>query len=205
MKEIVPIIVDNEFACNCYLLCEDNHVIIIDPGTKNNRIIEEIEKRNVKVDAILLTHAHFDHIAGIDKLSKLYHCPLYLHEADLPMLQDPYLNYSFVSKAIVVKTHARCYEIGHQKIGNFDLEIIDVPGHTNGSVIIRSDNVLFSGDTLFLMGIGRTDLPGGSNSKMMQSLKIIKTFNPEWIVYPGHGDFTTIHDELLYNPYLTQL
>lgn len=205
MIEIVPVIVDHEFACNCYLIFQQGHALIIDPGTKNHRIADEIEKRHAQVDGIVLTHGHFDHIAGVDRLVKRYHCPLYLHEADMAMLRDPYLNYSIAANPLTVQAKAEKLGAGEQQVGTFHITVIDAPGHSEGSVMILIEDHLFSGDALFQMGIGRTDLPGGSNSKMIQTLRMIKTLQPVWHVYPGHGPFTTIEQELLYNPYLAQV
>ena len=205
MRKIVPIIVNNEFACNCYLLFQEQHAIVIDPGTKNHRIIDEIESRQAQVDAIVLTNGHFDHIAGVDKLVKQYHCPVYIHEADEPMLYDSYLNFSVAAQPFILKTKAVPLGVGTVNIGVFQLTVIDAPGHSEGSVLIQWGNDLFSGDTLFQMGIGRTDLASGSNSKMMQTLRMVKQLDPSLHIYPGHGEFTTMQEELNFNPYLIQV
>ena len=190
---------------NTYLLWEENHVLIVDPGSKSHKLQETIDSHNGVVDAIVLTHGHFDHIAGVDRLVKRYHCPLYLHEADMAMLRDPYLNYSIAANPLTVQAKAEKLGVGEQQVGTFHITVIDAPGHSEGSVMILIEDHLFSGDALFQMGIGRTDLPGGSNSKMIQTLRMIKTLQPAWHVYPGHGPFTTIEQELLYNPYLAQV
>lgn len=186
---------------NTYLLWEDDHVLIIDPGSKSPRLQEAIDKRNGIVDGIVLTHAHFDHIAGIDTLVEKYHCPLYMNDLDMPLLQDPELNFS-IGDPIIVKTKAKVLAPGEHTIGHFTFQYIDAPGHSEGCSMILWDQNLFCGDVLFQGSIGRTDLATSSNTKMMQSLKRIKTMDPDLCVYPGHGPKTTLKDELQWNPYL---
>lgn len=186
---------------NTYLLWNDNHVLIIDPGSKSPRLQESIDSNNGIVDGILLTHAHFDHIAGVDALVKKYNCSLYMNDLDVPLLTDPHLNFS-IGTEITVKTKPCILSPGNHTIGKFTFEFIDAPGHSEGSSMILWDKNLFSGDVLFQGSIGRTDLVTSSNSKMIQSLQKIRQMDPDLHVYPGHGPDTTLMNELLYNPYL---
>ena len=187
---------------NTYLLWNDNHVLIIDPGSKSPKMQETIDANNGIVDGIVLTHAHFDHIAGVDALVKKYQCPLYINDLDIPLLTDPHLNFSF-GEPIVVKTKPTVLKPGKNTIGAFELRAIDAPGHSEGCTMLQWDNNLFCGDVLFQGSIGRTDLATSSNTKMMQSLRMIKeTLSPELVVYPGHGPKTTLEMEFKYNPYL---
>lgn len=187
---------------NTYLLWNDQHVLIIDPGSKASSMQEHIDQAGAIVDGIVLTHAHFDHIAGVDVLAKKYHCPLYVNEFDVPLLRDPSLNFSLGEK-IIVDTKPEILMPGNQTIGSFDLRIIDAPGHSEGCSMILWDNNLFCGDVVFQGSIGRTDLATSSNTKMMQSLRMMKdTLDPELILYPGHGPATTWKNELIYNPFL---
>ena len=189
---------------NTYLLWENDHVMIIDPGSNAPRLSDMILERNAIVDAILLTHGHFDHIAGVDKLVNQFHCPVYMNELDVCMLTDPKLNCSAYmgNNMITVKSKPNILQPGTHKIGAFTITFIDAPGHSEGCSMIQCENYLFSGDVLFAQSIGRTDLIGGSNSKMMNSLKQFKQMDPNLIVYPGHGPSTTLQQELLVNPYL---
>ena len=165
---------------NTYLLWEENHVLIVDPGSKSHKLQETIDSQNGVVDAIVLTHGHFDHIAGVDALVKKYHCPVYINELDMAMLQDPMLNFSYQAP-VVVNSPVTKLKPGKNSIGAFTLQAI----------------VIFQGS------IGRTDLPTGSNTKMMQTLRMIRETLPSNLkVYPGHGPDTTLDMEFRYNPYL---
>lgn len=186
---------------NCYLLWENQHVLIIDPASKSNRIKESIDEHQGIVDGIVLTHGHFDHIAGADAIAKQFQCPIYVNELDVPLLRDPHLNLS-ESQNIIVQTPTQSLGPGKQKIGSFEFEFMDAPGHSEGSSMLLWHDNLICGDVLFQGSIGRTDFYTSSNTKMMQTLAVVKTLDPDLNVYPGHGEPTTIHQELLTNPYL---
>ena len=187
---------------NTYVLWNDNHVLIVDPGTANAQLMQKIEEAGAIVDGIVLTHGHFDHIGGVDKLVERYHCSLYINANDQAMLNDPVLNFSY-GEPVIVHTKPLVLLPGKQTIGAFDLFVIDAPGHSEGSSLIRWDDCLFCGDVVFQGSIGRTDLATGSNSKMMQSLKMMKeTLDGDLKLYPGHGPTTTWKQELLTNPFL---
>ncbi len=191
-----------DFAVNSYLLWEDNHVLIVDPGSHSKRMKASIQDQNGIVDGILLTHAHFDHIAGVDALVKEYSCHVYMNALDKPLLKNPYLNFSAGMKEVVVHSSVISLLPGEQKIGKFSFTFIDAPGHSEGSSMILWHDTLISGDVLFKGSIGRTDLVTSNNTQMKQTLKMIKTLDPDLHVYPGHGEQTTLQDEFLSNPYL---
>lgn len=188
---------------NCYLVSEDGHALVIDPGSKGRSVQKRIEEEGLSVDAVVLTHGHFDHCAGADAFVETYHCPLYIHPLDAPMLKDPALNFSAGLAPLVVKSTARMLKQGRQEIGHFEVEMIDAPGHSEGScLLLMKDHVMFCGDVLFQGSIGRTDLAGGSNTKMLQTLRMIKNMDPDLVIYPGHGPRTTLGEELKSNYYL---
>ncbi|MBP3399545.1 MAG: MBL fold metallo-hydrolase [Erysipelotrichaceae bacterium] len=187
---------------NCYLLKEDGHVLIIDPASSTNRIMSFLEE-NEEVDGILLTHGHFDHIGAADMLRKKLHCPIYIHSFDKRLATD--VSIDRFGTDIVVKSPLNEYQCGKMKIGSFELEILHTPGHTDGSVCIGYKNHLFTGDTLFQCSVGRCDLFSGSDSKLKQSLRLLAQKHPDTLIYPGHGETTILHDELLMNPYFNQL
>ena len=119
------------------------------------------------------------------------------------MLKDPALNFSAGLAPLVVKSTARMLKQGRQQIGHFEVEMIDAPGHSEGScLLLMKDHVMFCGDVLFQGSIGRTDLAGGSNTKMLQTLRMIKNMDPDLVIYPGHGPRTTLGEELKSNYYL---
>jgi hydroxyacylglutathione hydrolase len=183
---------------NCYVLSKNGKAIIIDPGAKAERILAAVG--DLKVMAILLTHAHFDHIGAINDLMTHFTCPIYLNEEDEPLMKDPQLNYSFPKRFIVeVKTlpYPKCLDIG-----DFSFEVLETPGHTEGSVCLFIDDFMFSGDTLFMQSVGRTDLRTSNPTKMKQSLRLIKAIDKDYIVYPGHDESTSLKQEKLTNIYL---
>lgn len=198
MEKISQVVV-GMYQTNCYIIQSNGHACIIDPGKKADRIALALDEGDV-VDAILLTHGHFDHIGAVDDLVKQYKCPVYIHQSDEVLLKNTTLNTANGFTATVSSPVFYIQE-GTMNIGEFDFEFHFAPGHTEGSTLIQYKNHLFTGDVLFLEGIGRTDLYGGNMAKMRQSLQMIKAMNPELIVYPGHGDLTTIDHELQMNPY----
>lgn len=189
---------------NCYLLWNDNHVIIVDPASKSSKLREKLKEAEAIVDAVVLTHGHFDHIAGADAFVKEFKCPLYISEIDSAMLQDTYLNVSrgLTGMEVTIQTTPKYFKTGMNTIGTFEIKVIDAPGHTEGSVMLLWDNNLICGDVLFQGSIGRCDLPTASNNKMHQTLNKIKQMDPDLNIYPGHGPATNLKDELMYNPYL---
>jgi len=184
---------------NCYILIKNGKAIIIDPGAKAERILTALGEKT-QVLAILLTHAHFDHIGAINDLLVHFKCPIYLSEDDQPLMLDPQLNYSF-PKRFIVQQPTLPYP-SKLTIGEFTFEIIETPGHTDGSVCLIIDNVMFTGDTLFMQSVGRTDLRTGNPTKMKQSLRKLKALDHNYDVYPGHDDATTLNEEKAHNIYL---
>ncbi|MGL5978760.1 MAG: MBL fold metallo-hydrolase [Erysipelotrichaceae bacterium] len=189
------------YQANCYLLIQNQSVLIIDPGAKPERIIQRISDLGCRVVAVVLTHGHFDHIGAVDALVDHYQCPLYLHEADYTMAQDPVKNYSLKNREVSLRTKPCFLGTGMISIAPFELEIFDAPGHSEGSVLIRWKQHLFTGDVIFKESVGRTDLYGSSNSKMKQSIAMVKTMDCNLMLHPGHGESTTLQHELAHNPF----
>ncbi len=187
---------------NCYIVMENGHALVFDPGSDFD--IESIMKKyNVVVDAIVLTHAHFDHIGGVDALEKKVECPVYLNPNEFDFLNNPEKNSSsaFFNK-VSIQTKPLALKEGIQKIGNFELEAIFCPGHSIGSTVFKIGQCLITGDVLFSGSIGRTDLYSGSSQQMQESLHKIKNINGFYHVLPGHGDFSTLDEEKKNNYYL---
>ena len=190
------------YQTNCYLLVNDGEIVIIDPGSSWRKIEKAIEQYDqAKVIAIILTHGHFDHIGAVDDLVRVYRCPVYGCQDDEKMMRNEKYN-SLDGLSATVSCDVNWLTEKQLKVGSFEFEIIYSPGHTNGSIMLLIDDCLFSGDTLFYLSVGRTDLYSGSSYKLSQSLQQLKTLDPKTVVYPGHGELTTVGFELRNNPYI---
>ena len=155
---------------NCYMIHKDGHILCIDPGASTKRLVSYLEQfPEETLDAILLTHGHFDHIGAVNELVETYHCPVYLSPEDDKLVHT--LSVNSIGKHGAVLNHPYTpYPYGSLTIGPFEIAVYDTPGHTEGSVCLQMEDHLFSGDTVFRQSVGRTDLYGGSNVKLNQSL-----------------------------------
>lgn len=192
---------------NCYLIHNDIDAIIIDPGGDADVIIDFFKGKSFKPKAILLTHAHFDHIGAVDYLRSRYTIDVYLHENEKNWLADPQLNGSslFTSEPISIKGPEHGLSEEHMHIESFAFDVLHTPGHSPGSVcfVFREAGIIIGGDVLFSQGVGRTDLPGGSMDQLMESIRDkLYTLEDHMIVYPGHGPKTTIGKEKKVNPFI---
>jgi len=204
---IINSIVVSQFQTNCYIIGneEASSGVIIDPGDESGKILNLIEKNNFNIKYILHTHGHIDHIGGTAKLKEITGARTFLHRDDLSLYENVEVQGEAFGIMIDVAPKIDEFFKEGDKI-NFNgiiIEIIHTPGHSPGSVCFKIGNKLFSGDTLFNMGIGRTDLWGGSFSKIMKSInEKLFTLNDNTIVYPGHGQKTTIGYEKANNPFI---
>ena len=201
------------FAVNCTILSDNGKAWIVDPGQEPERILAVLNEKQLTPAAILLTHAHFDHIGAIPALQKAYpDLPVYVDDADAQVIAHPMNqlppDYPPVGSLKGLKSL-------NGLEGLEGLEIIETPGHTPGgvcyffpanvsssSLTTRPSPLLLSGDTLFAGSVGRTDLPGGDMATLMDSLEKLKALPDDTVVIPGHGPFTTISAEKLGNPFL---
>ena len=187
------------FATNCYILEDQGTVLILDPTGKPQRILDRLQDRVPA--AIILTHGHFDHIGAVDELVRQFHCEVYVHPADQVLLEDETLN-GMAGMTAHVRTQTTPLMEGTMKLGQIELQILEAPGHTPGSVLIAIGQDCFCGDVVFEGSVGRTDLPLGNDSQMRQTLKMVRMLNPQLNLYPGHGAATTLEKELNDNPFL---
>jgi len=197
------------FEANCYILWDekDKEAIVVDPGEEGERIIEVIRKNSLKIRSIVNTHTHIDHIGANDFLREKTEASLLAHSADVFLLQNAELNLSALTgKDRSFGLPDRVLEEGDEiRVGGFSLRILHTPGHTPGGICLYGDNKLFSGDTLFAGGIGRTDLAAGDLRELQKSIKDkILTLPDEVVVYPGHGPSTTVGKERRYNFFISQ-
>ena len=202
-------IVVGPLGVNCSVLgCEaTGQGVVVDPGDDADRILAQVQQHGLKIVAIINTHGHFDHVGANRQLTQATGAPLYIHQADAPMLER------------VAKTAAMYGLPGENspqpdhlledgmliEFGTHRLQVIHTPGHTPGGccLYLEPENKLIAGDTLFADGVGRTDLPGGSHQQLVASIKTRLFILPDQVqVYPGHGPTTTIGHEKRHNPYL---
>ena len=168
---------------NCYLVMEGSHALIIDPADMYPNLDSILKENECSLEAIVLTHAHFDHISGVDKIVNAFHCDVYLNPNEFDFLQDPDLN-SSSAFYMDVTCNATCKPIleGKNEIAGFDIEAMYCPGHSIGSTVLKIEDCLFTGDVLFQGSIGRMDLATGSVSSMKQSLKKLVQLDKDYKV-----------------------
>lgn len=195
-----------KFQTNCYIIADDasKEAAVIDPADGFQEIKQFIEKHNLKVKYILLTHAHGDHILALPELKAFSKAPIGINIGDEDMLSDANINMSghFTQIPIETKSDFNLKDGDVLELGSTKVRIIHTPGHTKGGTCILFEKDLVSGDTLFAMGIGRTDLYGGNYDTLVNSIKTKLFILPEDInVHPGHGSSTTILSEKNNNPF----
>lgn len=175
---------------------------IIDPGYEADTILRHVAQLGLTVDAILLTHGHFDHVGAVERIVAQTHCRLWMHEGDWSQFPNP-VNAYFYPLANCDFTEVDLMEDGGiTHAGGTEFRAISTPGHTWGSVCLLCGDALFSGDTLFAGSCGRTDLPGGDAGTLAQSLARLAQLEGDFRVYPGHGGATTLLREKKTNPYM---
>lgn len=197
-------------AANCYIILDENtkNGAVIDPGDFGTELTDAIEESGIEnLLYIMCTHGHFDHVSGVSRLKEKYpEAKVVIGKEDAPCLIDGDLNAAknFGLPFYPCEADLTVSDGDKIKFGETELSVVDVPGHTPGGVLYINDNdgVVFSGDTLFCGSVGRTDLRGGDTMQLIVSLKKIKSFPREWVVYCGHGEKTTIGKEIRFNPYL---
>ncbi len=204
---ILDVLVVGLFQTNCYLVgCpETRQAMVVDPGGEVPPILERAAELGLQIALVLNTHGHYDHIVGNAELVRATGAPLAVHELDGPMLYTSQHDFS----ALLGLRREPCRPTRLLRggdtvaVGNLSFTVLHTPGHTPGGICLLGHGVLFSGDTLFHLGVGRTDLPGGDMETLVRSLEeVVLPLDEGLVVHPGHGPQTTIGYERRYNPFL---
>jgi len=184
---------------NCYIVTDEvsKQCAIIDPGADSNEILDYIESNNLKPEVVFLTHGHYDHHMGLEGIIDETGVPAYINEKEVNRSGqrgrhrlDDNGKLSFYAEGDVIN------------VGNLEFKVLETPGHSLGSVTLMCGDALFTGDTLFRRECGRTDLEGGSEDVMMQSLKRLSELEGNFEVYPGHAEASTLDYERSFNRYM---
>lgn len=211
-KEEMPIVACvtvGAFQENCYLYAcpQTRETVIIDPGDEAANILKTIRELKLIPKYIINTHGHIDHISAIDAVSAEYPVPLAIHLADVPMYTSERMAHMFGRAAPLVqrKPDILLEEGNRLNFGTLSLEVLETPGHTLGGIsLVSRPYCVFTGDTLFNRGIGRTDLEGGNYEQIEKSIREkLYTLEDDLVVFPGHGPPTTIAEEKYENPFVT--
>jgi hydroxyacylglutathione hydrolase len=198
-------------AENCYLLRRDDsdRALIVDPGDEAERILRPVEEMGLTVEAILVTHCHFDHIGAVAPVAEWTGAPVYCPQIEAPVLADimswvpgPYGPFDSYDADETVGGGETL------ELAGLEVDVVFTPGHSPGHVTysVRNEEALFSGDVLFQGSVGRVDLPGGDWGTLLNSIRtLVDGHSPETVVYPGHMGITTLGAERASNPFLAEL
>ena len=205
---ILKMLVVGPLATNCYIIGSESTKVgmIIDPGDDAADILANVEKLGLNIKLIALTHGHMDHIGALSEIKEATGAEVAIHTDDAQPLQGQYqsLGAMFGLSYPAPPPLERLVKDGDSlEIGQLNFKVLHSPGHTQGGICLLGEGVVFTGDTLFNFGIGRTDLPGGSYGQLMNSIHSKLMVLPDsTVVYPGHGPETTIGAERQRNPFL---
>ncbi len=209
IHEILPV---GALQCNCSIFGDEasRDAVVIDPGDNIDQILAILERHQLRVKAIVITHAHIDHIGGAQKLKAATGAPVYMNANDQELYNHLDVQAGWLGMETPQQTEidVDAREGGRIALGPAEFQILETPGHTQGSIslLIPAENKLIAGDTLFLDSIGRTDLPGGNPRQILRSIhdKLLP-LDDKVVVIPGHGPNTTIGRERRRNPFLQGL
>lgn len=188
-----------QLETNCYVVTDENALVcaVIDPGDESNTILDYIEDNKLSCKAILITHAHFDHVSAVNAMLEATGAELYMCEKDLELAKTG------ASGRFTPPENTHFYKDGDEvKVAGLAFKVMETPGHTPGGVTLICGDALFTGDTLFRGSCGRTDLPGGDMRAELRSLKRIASLEGDYEVYPGHAESSMLSIEREHNPYV---
>ncbi len=190
-----------ELGTNCYIIYDDTAAVVIDPGAEAERIIAALGGR--ELSAILLTHGHFDHIGAAAELKSATAAPVYMHEADEEMIDDPQKSLAFMTGTVPAPFKPDFYVSDGDilSFGDLSFRVLHTPGHSGGGASYVIENSIFSGDLIFKCSVGRFDY-GSFTDEMASVKRVLSEFPDSFVIYPGHGPSTTVGYEKKYNPYV---
>jgi hydroxyacylglutathione hydrolase len=207
IHEILPV---GMLQCNCSIFGDEQsrEAIVVDPGDQIDDILAVLAKHSLTVKAIVITHAHIDHIGGAAKLKAVTAAPVYMNQNDQELYDRLDMQAGWLGMATPSRTEidSAAHEGDTLELGVAQFHVLETPGHTQGSISIwiPAENKLVAGDTLFRDSIGRTDLPGGDGRQILKSIHTkLLTLPEDAVVIPGHGPNTTIGREKERNPFLS--
>jgi hydroxyacylglutathione hydrolase len=208
IQEVIPV---GMLQCNCYILGDEGtgEAVVIDPGDDIERVEQVLQRHRLKAKYIVATHAHIDHVGGIEKLARSSGAAVMMHREDLPLYQNMAVQAAFLGMRppSVVEVDQFLGDGDRLRWASHSLEVLHTPGHSPGSLSLYlpgDEHRIFSGDTLFQASIGRTDLWGGSYEEILRSIEgKLLAFGDQTPVFPGHGAATSIGEERRFNPFLT--
>ncbi len=202
---IINVLPVGPFEANCYVVGSEKTLdgMVIDPGDEADEILGDVSAQKLRIGQIVLTHGHIDHIGAVKELKDITKASLAAHAEAAKSLPRNASNTTFGMSYPTPPPPDRLLKEGDQiTVGDLTFTVLYTPGHSPGSICLYGDGVLFSGDTLFREGIGRSDLPGGNYRELVASLQRLMKLPPETVVYPGHGPKSTIGWEKEHNPFL---
>lgn len=193
-----------DYQTNCYILFAEGSTTcaVIDPGFTPELVLDRVAQLGLCVEAILLTHGHFDHVGAVEAIVRATGCKLWMSESDWSQFANPTTAFFYPLANCDFTEVWFCEEGEIIRAGGLRFDVLATPGHTHGSVCYCCEDAIFSGDTLFAGSCGRTDLPGGDWEIIQSSLRRLRDLPGDYRVFPGHGEGTTLAQERQYNPYL---
>ncbi|MEM0160343.1 MAG: MBL fold metallo-hydrolase [Thermoplasmata archaeon] len=199
-----------ELETNSYLVFDTDtgEAMIIDPGSEPERLYKDIKDENLHLQYIIATHGHFDHVLGVNRLRALTGAKSCINAKDLEIMKYLLSRGLFVVTSEPIENPVFDFYIDENtefEIGNAIFRVITTPGHSPGGICLYTERMLFSGDTLFYRGVGRTDIPEGNDKLLQKSLLKLIELDSETVVYPGHGPVTKIGDERKYNHFILSI
>ena len=200
----IDTIVLGSYENNCYILREENATtcVLVDPATDAQHLLEKTQEMGLAIEAILLTHGHFDHVLAVQEITAATGCPVWMHPGDHHPENGAMLDFFYPLSKVELPNVRYCNEGDVLNLAGLSIQVLATPGHTNGSVCFQCEDLLLTGDTLFAGSIGRTDLPGGSYQTIQTTLQRLTALEENFHILPGHGEASDLATEKRSNPYL---